>query len=126
MSHEKTFNKLLAALKAFREDVPDNRHAETAGVDPYHIELEVLTQIDSAIHEGNAAGSSPPLVKSPHAQEVERLRRELADVLDAIGLLVGKLPNDHAHRMAELRMRVDVIDSRLGPAGSPYSHEMDE
>lgn len=41
--------QLLAALLAFRESVPDNRHAETAQVDPYHIEPEVLAQIDTAI-----------------------------------------------------------------------------
>lgn len=41
--------QLLAALLAFRESVPDNRHAETASVDPYHIEPEVLAQIDEAI-----------------------------------------------------------------------------
>jgi len=41
--------ELLAALQAFRDSVPDNRHAETAGVDPYHIEIGVLEQIDAAI-----------------------------------------------------------------------------
>lgn len=41
--------QLLAALLAFRESVPDNRHAKTAEVDPYHIEPEVLAQIDTAI-----------------------------------------------------------------------------
>lgn len=60
---------------------------------------------------------------SPHAKEVERLRREQAEILEAIGLLVGKLPTDHAHRMAELRHRVDVVYARLGPAGSPYDYE---
>ena len=64
--------------------------------------------------------------KSPHQQEVERLRRELTDVLQAVGPLVGKLPPDHAHRMAELRLRVDHVYGRLGPAGSPYEHEIDE
>lgn len=65
-------------------------------------------------------------MKSPHQQEVERLRSELADVLSTIGPLVGKLPPDHAHRMAELRVRIDVIQDGLGPAGSPYSHEVDD
>lgn len=65
-------------------------------------------------------------MKSPHQQEVERLRSELADVLQAIGPLVGKLPTDHAHRMAELRVRVSCVYARLGPAGSPYEHEVDE
>jgi hypothetical protein len=64
--------------------------------------------------------------KSPHQQEVERLRREMADVLGAIGILVGKLPSDHAHRMVSLRSRVDVVYARLGPAGSPFEGECDD
>lgn len=65
-------------------------------------------------------------MKSPHQQEVERLRSELADVLRALGPLVGKLPPDHSARMAVLRNRVDCVYSQLGPAGSPYEHEMDD
>lgn len=40
---------LLEAMIAFRASVPDNRHAELSPVDPFHIELEALAQIDAAI-----------------------------------------------------------------------------
>lgn len=41
--------ELLAALEAFRSEVPDNRHSELAGVDPFQIDESVLNGIDAAI-----------------------------------------------------------------------------
>lgn len=48
--------ELLAALEAFRAEVPDDRHAELAGCDPYSISRETLNVIDSAI--AKAKGTS--------------------------------------------------------------------
>lgn len=47
--------KMLAALKAFREEVKDNRHSELSGVDPYNISIDVLNQIDVAIAEAEGS-----------------------------------------------------------------------
>ena len=40
---------------------------------------------------------------SPHQQEVERLRREIAEVFAALHPLTGPMPPDHHARLAKLR-----------------------
>lgn len=43
--------ELLAALELFRQEVPDNRHSDLAGVDPYQIDAEVFNAIDAALEK---------------------------------------------------------------------------
>lgn len=55
----------LFALQSFREAVPGNTHAETAGCDPYHIPQHVLDRIDAAL-------ASYAIGKAQVKPEVER------------------------------------------------------
>jgi len=83
--------ELLAALEAFRESVPDNRHAETASVDPYHIEPEVLAQIDAAIARAKSETSEHmSSLRVRVAAKSDEDARRISAVLVALGYEVER------------------------------------